>query len=45
MTDTTTRLMDLMYRGWLDTTTAVLLFNVVMTVHTGDGNNVVLSVE
>lgn len=32
MTDTTTRLMDLVYRGRLDTTTAVLLFNVVWTI-------------
>jgi hypothetical protein len=32
MTDATTRLMDLVYRGRLDTTTAVLLFNVVWTV-------------
>ena len=32
MIDTTTRLMDLVYRGRLDTTTAVLLFNVVWTV-------------
>jgi len=32
MTDTTTRLMDMMYGGWLDTTTAALLFNVVWTV-------------
>ena len=32
MTDMTTRPMDLVYRGRLDTTTAVLLFNVVWTV-------------
>jgi hypothetical protein len=32
MTDTTTRLMDIVYGGRLDKTTAALLFSVVWTV-------------
>jgi hypothetical protein len=32
MTHTTTRLMDMVYGGRLDTTTAALLFNIVWTV-------------
>jgi len=32
MTDMTTRLMDMVYSGRLDKTTAALLFNVVWTV-------------
>jgi hypothetical protein len=32
MTDTTTRLMDMVIGGRLDTTTAALLFNIVWTV-------------
>jgi hypothetical protein len=32
MTDTTTRLMDMVYGGRLDKTTAALLFSVIWTV-------------